>query len=227
MIKINKETDALVIIDIQNDFCPGGSLAVDGGHDIIAGVASLADQFKTVILSQDNHPADHSSFASHHPIGTQSPVVMPYGEQTLWPDHCVQGTHGAEFHADLHKSGIVARAAAIIRKGMNPDIDSYSAFFENDGTTPTGLSGLLREIGVSRVFFVGLAYDFCVGYSAIDAVAEGFHAVVVKDLTRGIGIPLEQGTTIDVIESRFQECGVTLANAADLTPKVRTAPGAR
>lgn len=227
MIQINKDTDALVVIDIQNDFCPGGSLAVAGGGDIIPGVAALASQFKTIILSQDNHPADHASFASHYPPNTPSPIAMPYGEQTLWPDHCVQGTFGAEFHEDLHKSGVVARAAAIVRKGMNPEVDSYSSFFENDRTTPTGLTGLLNQLGVSRVFFVGLAYDFCVGYSALDAVSEGFGAVVVKDLTRGIGIPLKQGTTIDAMERNFEDRGVSLVNSGDFAANFRASPSPR
>ena len=224
--QINPQTDALVVIDIQNDFCPGGALAVADGQAIIPGVAELAKQFKTVILSQDNHPAGHASFASTHGKDPFSSIALSYGDQTLWPDHCVQGTDGAEFHAELHEAGVVSRAAAVIRKGMNPEVDSYSAFYENDRTTPTGLTGLLRDLKVERVFFVGLAYDFCVGYSAIDARQEGFEAVVVKDLTRAIGMPLAQGTTIDVIESQFKDKGVETVDSASLarTPRSSVSP---
>lgn len=213
---INPETDALVIIDIQNDFIPGGALAVTEGADIIPGVARLAREFKTVVLSQDWHPAGHKSFATSHGADPFSSVQMPYGDQTLWPDHCVQGTPGAEFHAALHESGVVNQASLVIRKGANPEVDSYSAFFENDKTTSTGLAGYLRDKGIERVFFVGLAYDFCVGYSALDARAQGFEAVVVKDLTRAIGMPLAEGTTVDLIESRFQEEKVELRMKDDL-----------
>ena len=131
-------------------------------------------------------------------------------------DHCVQGSKGAEFHDELHVSGLVSSASAIIRKGMSPNVDSYSAFYENDKKTPTGLSGLLKDLGVTQVFFVGLAYDFCVGYSALDAVQEGFDAIVVKDLTRAIGMPLKQGTTVDAIEEQFASRSVVLVNSVDL-----------
>lgn len=226
-LQINPQTDALVVIDIQNDFCPGGALAVEAGQSIIPGVAELAKQFKTVILSQDNHPAGHASFASTHGKDPFSSISLPYGEQTLWPDHCVQGTQGAEFHMGLHQAGLVSRAAAIIRKGMNPEVDSYSAFYENDRTTPTGLTGLLRDLKIDRVFFVGLAYDFCVGYSAIDARQEGFEAVVVRDLCRAIGMPLETGTTIDVIEAQFEVKGVETVESSSFTRSPRSGASPR
>ena len=218
-MNINPKTDALIVIDIQNDFIPGGALAVNEGADIIPGVAELAKQFDTVVLSQDFHPAGHASFASTHGKDPFFSIKLAYGDQTLWPDHCVQGTPGAEFHAGLHASGVVNRAAAIIRKGTNPEVDSYSAFFENDHKTTTGLSGYLREKGITTVYFVGLAYDFCVGYSALDAVSEGFEAVVVKDLTRAIGMPLEQGTTAGLMEKQFAERAVLVVNADDLAAR--------
>lgn len=217
-LTINPKTDALLVIDIQNDFCPGGALAVAGGDEIVPGVAALAARFDTVVLSQDWHPAGHASFASTHGKAPFSSIDLAYGPQTLWPDHCVQGSLGAAFTDALAAAGVVDRAAAVVRKGANPGIDSYSAFFENDKTTPTGLAGYLREKGIERVFLVGLAYDFCVGYSAIDARAQGFEAVVVKDLTRAIAMPLDTGTTVDAIETRFHETGVELASSAALNP---------
>lgn len=222
--QINPQADALVIIDIQNDFIPGGALAVAGGDEIIPGVARFARMFSTIVLSQDWHPAGHQSFAtSHEGAAPFSQTQMPYGDQTLWPDHCVQGTSGAEFHAELVESGIVDRANMIIRKGMNPEVDSYSAFFENDKKTSTGLAGYLREKGIERVFFVGLAYDFCVAYSAIDARAQGFDSVIVKDLTRAIAMPLvgEPGTTVNKMEALFREESVQLCEEADMTPQPR------
>lgn len=208
MTGIDPATDALVVIDVQNDFCPGGRLAVDEGDRIIPGINALAGQFDHVVLSQDWHPAGHASFASTQGKDPYAEVQMPYGPQTLWPDHCVQGSDGAMFHPGLGPT--VQRAFAVVRKGMNPDVDSYSAFFENDRTTPTGLAGLLRSRGIKRVFFVGLAYDFCVGFSALDARKEGFDAFVFKDLCRGIGIPLESGTTIQAMDARLQAAGVGL-----------------
>lgn len=225
-MKINPLTDALVIIDIQNDFCPGGALAVAEGEAIIPGVIELAKQFSTVILTQDWHPKGHASFASSHQQPAFSTTTLAYGEQTLWPDHCVQGTPGAQFHESLRAAGVLDAACAVIRKGMNPAIDSYSAFFENDKVTPTGLAGYLRNRGIQTVFFVGLAYDFCVGYSALDAQEDFFDAIVVKDLTRAIGMPVGATTTIGLIEDQFTAAGVTVVNAADiqLTPKT---PGLR
>lgn len=222
-ITINPKTDALLVIDIQNDFCPGGALAVAGGDEIVPGVIALAKRFENVILSQDWHPAYHSSFASTHRKPPFSSIQLPYGEQTLWPDHCVQDTAGAEFTPALVESGLVTAASTVVRKGSNPDIDSYSAFFENDRKTQTGLVDYFREQGIERVFMVGLAYDFCVGYSAIDAKAMGFDAVVVKDLTRAIGMPMKQGTTVDAIEQGFQAAGVEIANSTDFAdPPIRT-----
>jgi nicotinamidase/pyrazinamidase len=175
--------DVLVVVDVQNDFCPGGALAVPRGDEIVPIVNRLAARFGNVVLTQDWHPAGHFSFASTHsgkkPFDT---VEAAYGPQVLWPDHCVQDTPGAAFHAALH----VPHAALILRKGMAPTIDSYSAFYENDRVTPTGLVGYLRSRNWSRVFFVGLAFDFCVRYSAEDARREGFDAFVVEDACRGI-----------------------------------------
>jgi nicotinamidase/pyrazinamidase len=163
--------EALIVIDVQNDFCPGGALAVSGGDEIVPRVNAMIQRFEHVVLTQDWHPAGHSSFASQHP-GKQSfeTVAMPYGEQTLWPDHCVQGSAGAEFHPGLEWT----KAELVVRKGFRKAIDSYSAFFENDHQTPTGLAGYLRERGIGEVTFAGLATDFCVAYSALDAARSGF-----------------------------------------------------
>ena len=178
-------TRALIVIDVQNDFCPGGALAVPEGDQIVPGINALMDEFDTVILTQDWHPAGHSSFASiHEGKGPYDLTEMPYGPQVLWPDHCVQGTDGAEFHADLNTT----RADLIIRKGYNPQIDSYSAFFENDQTTPTGLEGYLRTRGLSDLTMVGLATDFCVNFSAQDAAKLGFAVTVRNDLCRAIDL---------------------------------------
>jgi len=200
-------SDALVIIDPQIDFCPGGSLAVLDGDAVMAPIAALARDFAHVVVTQDWHPAGHSSFASSHP-GRQpfETIAMPYGEQVLWPDHCIQGTPGAEFHPAV--ADAVARADLIVRKGSNPAVDSYSAFFENDRATRTGLAGALRDRGVTRCVFVGLAYDFCVAWSALDARAEGFEAVVLKEHARAIAMPLVQGTTVDAAEARFAAAGI-------------------
>ncbi|HEX8442673.1 MAG TPA: nicotinamidase [Allosphingosinicella sp.] len=204
-------SDALVIVDPQNDFCPGGALAVAAGDEIMSGIDALALRFPLVVITQDWHPAGHSSFASSHPGAAPfSMTTMPYGPQVLWPDHCIQGSPGSAFHVDI--AGAVDRAHLIIRKGYNPAIDSYSAFYENDKTTPTGLAGFLRDRGVKRCVLVGLAYDFCVGYSALDARREGFEALVIKELTRAIAMPTEGGgTTVDVIEARFAQSAVQLA----------------
>ena len=183
ILHIYKDQDALVVIDVQNDFCPGGALAVAGGDQVAPLSNKLMSAFDHVLLTQDWHPADHSSFASSHedkaPFET---VDAPYGAQTLWPDHCVQGTPGAEFHGDLE----VDRAELVIRKGFRGAIDSYSAFFENDRRTRTGLTGYLRERGFHRLFMTGLATDFCVAYSAIDACKEGFGVFAIEDACRAI-----------------------------------------
>jgi nicotinamidase/pyrazinamidase len=216
-MKLNPATDALIVIDIQNDFCPGGALAVNEGDAIIPGVAALAPRFDTVVITQDWHPDGHASFASTHDQAPFSTTQLAYGEQTLWPDHCVQGSNGAALHADLVAAGVADRATAIVRKGMNPAIDSYSAFFENDKTTATGLAAYLREKGIQRVFLVGLAYDFCVGYSAVDARRLGFEAVVIQDLTRAIAMPMpDRTTTVESMEGQFGVEGVAVIQAADL-----------
>jgi nicotinamidase/pyrazinamidase len=173
---------ALIVIDVQNDFCPGGALAVSGGDEIVSGINAAMGGFDAVILTQDWHPARHSSFASSHDAAPMSLIEMPYGPQVLWPDHCIQGSTGAQFHAEL----AVDQADLIIRKGYNPAIDSYSAFFENDHKTPTGLEGYLRTRGISKLTMVGLATDFCVNYSAVDAAKLGFDVTVTMDLCRAI-----------------------------------------
>ena len=173
---------ALLVIDVQNDFCPGGALAVAGGNDIVPGINVLMGDFAAVILTQDWHPAGHSSFASSHDAEPMSVTQMPYGPQVLWPDHCIQGSPGAAFHADLNTD----RADLIVRKGYNPAIDSYSAFFENDHATPTGLEGYLRTRGINTLTLVGLATDFCVNYSAVDGANLGFDVMVRTDLCRAI-----------------------------------------
>lgn len=175
-------TDALLVIDVQNDFCPDGALAVTGGADIVSGINAAMAGFHAVILTQDWHPAGHSSFASTHDAAPMSMTEMPYGPQVLWPDHCIQGTKGAAFHIDLDTD----RADLVIRKGYNPAIDSYSAFFENDKTTPTGLEGYLRTRGIDTLTLVGLATDFCVNYSAVDAANLGFDVTVDLSLCRAI-----------------------------------------
>ena len=173
---------ALIVIDVQNDFCPGGALAVAGGDAIVPGINALMDEFEAVILTQDWHPAGHSSFASTHNADPMSMIDMPYGPQVLWPDHCIQGGAGAEFHTDLNS----VCADLIIRKGYNPAIDSYSAFFENDHTTPTGLEGYLRTRRITDLTMVGLATDFCVNFSAVDAAKLGFDVTVLQSLCRAI-----------------------------------------
>lgn len=188
-MNINPRTDALIIIDPQNDFCPDGALAVNGGDGIMRGIDKLSDLFEMVVITQDWHPKGHKSFASTWYMDPFSSIDMPYGKQTLWPDHCVQGTKGAEFHPFLDKA--LTKAKLIVRKGYNPEVDSYSAFFENDGVTSTGLSGFLKDKGIERLFIVGLAYDFCVAFSALDGIKQGFDVFVVKDLTKAIAQPVE------------------------------------
>ncbi|NGP88888.1 bifunctional nicotinamidase/pyrazinamidase [Fodinibius halophilus] len=176
---------ALLIVDVQNDFCPGGALEVPNGDTIVPVINKLSKQFDVVIQTQDWHPQGHSSFASSHeekqPFET---TKMPYGEQVLWPDHCVQGSNGANFHPDLDTD----RSQLIIRKGFRKDIDSYSAFFENDDATTTGLTGYLRERNIDTLYTVGLATDFCVKWSVIDGLKEGFNLYVVEDAVKGIDI---------------------------------------
>ena len=178
-------TQALIVIDVQNDFCPGGALAVAQGDAIVPGINALMQEVPCVVLTQDWHPADHSSFASEHPgAAAYDMTQMDYGPQVLWPDHCVQGSRGAAFHDALETD----RADLIIRKGFRRAIDSYSAFFENDKTTPTGLEGYLRSRGITDLVLVGLATDFCVAYSAQDAARLGFDVTVRLDLCRGIDL---------------------------------------
>lgn len=194
---------ALLVIDVQNDFCPGGALAVAHGDEILPAVNRLIEDSEHVILTQDWHPPHHSSFASSHPgKGPFDTVDMDYGAQTLWPDHCVQGSHGAEFHPGLQWT----RAELVIRKGFRIGVDSYSAFFENDHTTPTGLAGYLRERGIGSLTLAGLATDFCVAYSALDAVAQGFQARVRLDACRGIDL----GGSMAAMLEKMQKAGIEL-----------------
>ena len=197
----------LIVVDLQNDFCPGGALAVPDGHLIVPLVNGLIERFDHVILTQDWHPDDHHSFASSHagkePFGS---TTLHYGEQTLWPDHCVQETAGAEFHDELNWG----KAELVLRKGFRRHIDSYSAFFENDRTTPTGLNGYLKERGLTDLTFVGLATDFCVGYSALDAARLGFRATVRTDACRAIDL---NGSLAEA-EKQMRDAGVKLATAA-------------
>ncbi len=200
-MQIRANEDLLLIIDVQNDFCPGGALAVADGDAVVPVINRLSRMFDHVVLTQDWHPAGHSSFASSHPGKAPfESVTMPYGPQTLWPDHCIQGTPGAAFHAELATD----KAQLIIRKGFRAAIDSYSAFFENDKTTPTGLAGYLRERGLKRVFLVGLATDFCVHYSAVDARRLGFAAIVVDNACRGIDL----GGSMAAAKAQGAEAGV-------------------
>ena len=193
--------DLLLVIDVQNDFCPGGALAVADGDAVVPVINRLAQRFDHVVLTQDWHPPGHSSFATSHagsaPFET---IAMPYGQQTLWPDHCVQGTPGAAFHPQL----MTEKAELVIRKGFRAAIDSYSAFFENDRTTPTGLSGYLRERGLKRIFMVGLATDYCVNYSALDARRLGFDTVVVGSACRAIDL----AGSLAVAQAAMAEAGV-------------------
>ncbi|SMO69083.1 bifunctional nicotinamidase/pyrazinamidase [Paracoccus laeviglucosivorans] len=178
-------TRTLIVVDMQVDFCPGGRLAVAGGDEIVAPINAMMPDFDTVVLTQDWHPANHASFADNHPGAEPfSLTQMEYGPQVLWPAHCVIGTQGAEFHPDLD----TRRADAIIRKGFRADIDSYSAFYENDYKTPTGLAAYLRERHLEDLYFVGLAHDFCVSWSAVDAARLGFSVTVIEDATRAIDL---------------------------------------
>jgi nicotinamidase/pyrazinamidase len=196
-------THALIVIDVQNDFCPGGALAVTDGDQIVPGINDLMTQADAVVLTQDWHPAGHSSFAStHQGHDPYALIQMPYGPQVLWPDHCIQGSTGAAFHTDLNTD----RADMIIRKGYNPAIDSYSAFFENDHKTPTGLEGYLRTRGIDTLTMVGLATDFCVNFSAVDAAKLGFDVTVRMDLCRAIDL---DGSLIAAVEG-MKAAGVTL-----------------
>jgi nicotinamidase/pyrazinamidase len=187
--------DVLVVVDVQNDFCSGGA---------------LAPLFNHIVLTQDWHPSGHASFASAHPgMRPFDQIELSYGLQTLWPDHCVQGTNGAQFHPALN----LQQAEIILRKGFTPQIDSYSAFFENDKVTSTGLGDYLRDQNITRVFLVGLAYDYCVGFSALDARRLRFEAVILRDACRAINL---EGS-VARIEAEFENAGVTLMQSAELT----------
>ena len=194
-------TDALLLIDLQPDFMPGGALAVTGGDEILPLINSLAAKFEHVILTQDWHPPQHISFASSHADATPfSQIDVAYGPQTLWPDHCLQHSPGAALHPTLE----VPHAELILRKGFRREIDSYSAFLENDHVTPTGLAGYLRERGLQRLFIAGLAYDYCVRFSAIDGKALGFETIVIEDATRAVGLP----GSVDATNEAFAVAGI-------------------
>jgi len=214
-MQINFPTDALIIIDVQNDFCPGGALAVTDGDAVIAPIHRAAAYFDHILLTQDWNTPDHNSFASAHPGKKPfEQIETGYGPQTLWPDHCVQGTRGADFHPALQLThSELRRAELILRKGFRRTIDSYSAFFENDRTTATGLAGYLRERGLTRVFLAGLAYDYCVGYSALDARRLGLDAILLRDACRAIDL----NGSVATIEREFAAAGVQLINTADLS----------
>jgi nicotinamidase/pyrazinamidase len=207
--------DVLLVVDVQNDFCPGGALAVAEGDAVIAPIHRVASLFQHIILIQDWHPAHHSSFATSHP-GKQpyEQVELSYGAQTLWPDHCIQFSRGAEFHANLH----LPKAELILRKGFDREIDSYSAFFENDRTTPTGLAGYLAERGLTRVFLAGLAYDYCVGYSSLDARRLGLLAFVLRDACRAIDL----NGSVKAIEAEMAKAGVHIIETAALLQVVES-----
>ena len=197
--------DALIVIDVQNDFCPGGALAVPKGNEIVPLVNRLIEQFDHVVLTQDWHPRGHSSFASTHKGQPFATIRLGYGDQTLWPDHCVQGTKGAEFHRDL----AARNSELVLRKGFRKEIDSYSAFYENDRATKTGLNGYLRDRGLKRLFMCGLATDFCVAWSALDGRREGFPVVVIEDACRAIDL----NGSLAAARSEMIKVGITLAGS--------------
>ena len=212
-----KESDALIVIDLQNDFCPavngiGGALAVNEGDTMIPLINSLAARFPHVILTQDWHPARHISFASTHARQPYETITAPYGAQTLWPDHCLQNSPGAAFHPALQ----IPHAELILRKGFRQSIDSYSAFLENDHFTPTGLAGYLRERSLTRLFLCGLAYDFCVRFSAVDGKSLGFETIVIEDATKAVNLQRPGGLPNSIAET----------NAALATAKVQRIPSA-
>ncbi len=211
---------ALIIVDVQNDFCPGGKLAVNGGDEIITPINGIKDRFALTVITQDWHPADHKSFVGNHEGAAPfSTVEMPYGTQVLWPEHCVQNTEGSVFHRDL----AISKNDLILQKGTNTHIDSYSGFFENDQTTKPRfangetLADTLKSRGITRVVFCGLAYDFCVGWHALDSLKEGFEAVVLKDASRSIAMPLpDGGTTESAMDERLKAAGVQVITVSNL-----------
>src|SRR5260221_1483722 len=202
------DTDLLLAVDLQNDFCPGGALAVPRGDEVVAPINRIGRRFAHVALTQDWHPRDHHSFASQYagrrPFET---ITLGYGKQTLWPDHCIQGTPGAAFHPGLD----LPHAELILRKGFAREIDSYSAFFENDRPTPTGLASYLRERGFRRLYLAGLATDYCVAYSALDAIRTGFEVVVLEDACRGIDLEGSLARAMD----EMRRAGVAIGSTAD------------
>ncbi len=203
------DSDVLLVIDVQNDFCPGGALAVAGGNEIVPVINRLGEHFPHIVLTQDWHPKGHRSFASSHPGRKPFETIeLAYGAQTLWPDHCIQDTTGAAFHPGLR----LPQAELVIRKGFRSAIDSYSAFYENDKETPTGLAGYLRDRGLKRLFLVGLATDFCVHYSAVDARRAGFEAVLVEDACRAIDL---DGSLADAM-GKMTAAGVSRTTSAAL-----------
>jgi nicotinamidase/pyrazinamidase len=202
--------DVLLVVDVQNDFCPGGALSIAGGDTVIGPIHRISGTFQHTILTQDWHPANHISFAASHPDkNPYDSIRLDYGEQTLWPVHCVQGTHGAKFHPGLQ----LPQAELILRKGFHTSIDSYSTFYENDRVTPTGLFSYLRERGLKRVFLAGLAYDYCVAYSALDARRLGLPVVVIKDACRAINLD----GSVARMEAEFGKTGVTVIETGDIS----------
>lgn len=207
--------DVLLVVDIQNDFCPGGALPVKNGNEVIDPIHRIASRFEHIILTQDWHPPNHFSFAVNHPgKRPYDSIRLDYGLQTLWPAHCVQDTFGAAFHRALH----LPKAELILRKGFHADIDSYSAFFENDRVTPTGLASYLRERGLQRVFLAGLAFDYCVAYSALDARRLNLPAVVIRDACRAIDL----NGSADRMEARFERAGVDVIQSDELSSCEKT-----
>lgn len=202
--------DVFIVTDVQNDFCPGGALAVVDGDVVIDAIHRIAPLFEHIVLTQDWHPAGHSSFATAHPGRKPfEQIELSYGPQTLWPEHCIQDSKGAQFHSALH----LPQAELILRKGFDPNIDSYSAFFENDRTTPTGLAGYLEERDLTRIFFAGLAYDFCVGYSALDARRLDLPAFILRDACRAIDLNGSRAK----IEAEFARAGVSAIDSSVLS----------
>ena len=203
------EDTALVLIDIQNDFCPGGALAVNQGDEIVDISNKIQERFKIKIITQDWHPSTHKSFASNHEGKEPLSIVeMFYGPQVLWPNHCIQGTEGSEFHSKL----VTDNADLIIRKGFRPEIDSYSAFFENDQKTPTGLDGYLKSRGINTIYLCGLALDFCVYFSAIDGAKLGYNVIVIEDACRAIDLNGSLENSLNDMKSK----GIRLLTTSNL-----------
>ncbi len=201
--------NALIVVDTQNDFCPGGSLAVPDGDKVVPVINKLAETFEQIIHTQDWHPAGHHSFASSH-SGKEpfDQIEMPYGRQVLWPDHCIQGSRGAEFHPDLDTN----RSQLILRKGFRKEIDSYSGFYENDHKTVTGLAGYLNERGIKTLYITGLAADFCVKWTALDACKEGFRVHVIEDAVRGLDVD----GSLDQAWKEMIQAGAQISNSESL-----------